>query len=177
MCYAFRMLQFLTAFGFYARGGIALGEMFVDTDRQLFVGKALVEAYEIEKSQDWVGCAVSENVETKFPNLFKEPPILDNVFPIYEVPMKYGPVKQMRTVNWRWNLVAQSGTRSMFQPTKNWPERRKVENTLTYAKFIRSSGKAYPRNTECPAELHAAFVAPGPPPPNALPTYPHGDDL
>jgi hypothetical protein len=177
LLYSFRVLQFLTFSKLYARGGVAFGEMFVDLDRRLFLGKALVEAFEMQSAQDWIGGAISDGLEHAFPRLFSDPPILDSVFPLYEVPMKEGPVKKLRTINWRWNVVAEAGTRSLFDPTTEWPERRKVENTLAYLKFVRSTGRAYPAGDDCPAELHRAFVGKGPPPPHAWPTYPHGDDL
>jgi hypothetical protein len=161
---AFRTLQYLTVMKLYARGGVSFGEMFVDLDRQLFLGKALIEAFELETSQDWIGCSILESVERTFPNIFKTPAIIENVFPFYEVPMKEGPVRQLRTINWRWNLIAQSGTRGLFQPTNNWSHRRKVENTLAYAGFVRRTGKVYPPDSNCPVELHVAFVGQGPPP-------------
>jgi hypothetical protein len=177
LLYAFRVLQYLTVAKLYARGGVSFGEMFVGLDRQIFLGKALIEAFELERSQDWIGCAILESVERSFPKIFENPPIMESVFPFYEVPMKEGPVKQLRTINWRWNLIAKCGTRSLFQSPNNWPIRRKVENTLAYAGFIRRTGKAYPTDGDCPAELCVAFVGQGPPPPNALPAYPHGDEL
>jgi hypothetical protein len=177
LLYSFRVLQYLILSKLYSRAGITFGEMFVDQDRKRFLGKALVDAYEIEKAQDWIGGTISKSLEDAFPRLFDNRPILDNVFPFYEVPMKEGPVRKLRTINWRWNIVAQEGTRKLFESPTNWPERKKVENTLAYAAFIKSTSRAYPEDPDCPVEVQRMYVGSGPPPPNAVPNYPHGDEL
>jgi hypothetical protein len=41
--------------GMPLRGGIAVGEAYMDKGTGTYLGKALVEAAEVEKSQDWIG--------------------------------------------------------------------------------------------------------------------------
>jgi hypothetical protein len=105
---------------------VAYGEMFVDLERRLFLGRGLTTAFELEQRQDWVGVALDDSVNLAFPTIFStgnHAPILEALFPRYEVPFKFGPVSALRTVNWRWNLVVKRGTRSLFQTGSDWSER------------------------------------------------------
>ena len=48
--------------GIPLRAGIGFGECCIDVDRQIFVGRAIVDAYEVESAQDWVGGALHPSV-------------------------------------------------------------------------------------------------------------------
>lgn len=43
--------------GLPIRGGIAVGDLHMEKSTSTFLGKALVEAVEVEKSQDWIGAS------------------------------------------------------------------------------------------------------------------------
>jgi len=176
LVFVLRAMQVMIASNLPVRGAAAFGEMFVDLDRRLFLGRALTTAYDPEQRQDWIGVTVDESVPSAFPSICagKNAPILEALFPKYEVPLKSGTASSFRTVNWRWNLVVEKGIRSLFHLPSDWAERRKVLNTLEYARFVRSAGLAYPENDEnVPLEVRAFFVGAGPPPPR----YQHGDEL
>jgi hypothetical protein len=175
LVYALRAMQVLLASKLPVRGGLAFDELFINQQRQLFLGPALTKAYELEQSQDWVGAALHPSIETAFPRLIAETSggFGEKLFPPYAVPMKTGTIRQYRTLNWRWNLVVQQGTRSLFDMPDTWPERRKVENALAYARHIRTSGLAYPATAaDAPLEIRDFFVGEGPPR-----TLAHGDDI
>ena len=39
------------------RGGISFGEAYINEEESVFVGKPIVEVYQLEKSQQWAGVA------------------------------------------------------------------------------------------------------------------------
>ena len=70
LVYLRTVIQCLLAAKFPPRGAVSFGEMFVDINRHMFLGKALVDAYNLEKQQDWIGCALSNSIEAAFPKMF-----------------------------------------------------------------------------------------------------------
>lgn len=173
LVYALRSMQYLIASGLPVRGGAAFGEMHVDEAKSLFLGKALTAAYELEQKQNWIGVALDISVDAKFCHMFLKSP-MSELFPLYEVPMKSGPIKWLRTLNWRWNLVVQKGTKSLFKDNGDWSVRTKIENTLNYAKFIRLKGLAYPiDDTVMPVEVRCMYIADSPPETGVK----HGDEF
>jgi hypothetical protein len=49
------------------RGGISFGEAYIDEEESVFVGKPIVEAYQLEKSQQWAGVALMEKAVERIP--------------------------------------------------------------------------------------------------------------
>ncbi len=175
LLFVLRATQVLLASGFPARSASAFGDMFVDSARSVFLGTALTHAYDLQRNQDWVGGIVDDSLVQPIPELSNgRDPLLAALFPKYQVPMKEGPVREHYTTNWRWNMIAQSGTRALFAKPLTWDVKRKISNTLEYARWIRSAGLAYPITPDAvPVEVRPFFIGSGPPPP----TFEHGDDL
>ena len=48
------------------RAGISYGEFYHDKKESLYTGKAMVEAYKLEKIQQWSGAALTETAADKF---------------------------------------------------------------------------------------------------------------
>jgi hypothetical protein len=46
------------------RGGISKGQFYFDEGNQIMFGKALNRAVEIEKTQNWIGCMLDQNLKT-----------------------------------------------------------------------------------------------------------------
>jgi len=45
------------------RGAIAHGEFYADPEANAYVGKALIDAYRLEREQNWIGLSLHESVE------------------------------------------------------------------------------------------------------------------
>jgi hypothetical protein len=179
LVYNLHLMQFLLGLGFPTRGAAAFGPMYVDEAKSLFLGKALTQAYEFEQKQEWIGAALHDSIEEAFPDLFgDEHPfatVIGALFPPYCVPLKQGNIKEIRSVNWRWNLVVPKGTRGLLPSCQDWSAKRKQENALAYAQFIRANGLAYPNDqSKIPIEVRSLYLADGPP--TAQPPS-HGDEL
>ena len=49
------------------RAGIGYGEFIADTENDIYIGKALVEAYQLEKRQEWCGGAFTQTAKEMIP--------------------------------------------------------------------------------------------------------------
>ena len=177
LLYAFKVTRQLIAMGFPVRGAVTYGDIFVDLEKRIFLGKALTQAYQLEQKQDWIGVLVDETVvdvlTTYFDSNYSHAKYIQLMFPLYCVPMKDGEVKDRRTINWRWNLVVETGTRSLFRNTDEWAAKRKIENSLKYALEMRQNNKVYPiQDDEVPIEIRQFQVSDLPPPRDFI----HGDE-
>lgn len=176
LVYAWRLSQAFIAFQMPLRGGIAFGELYSNPLKNICLGQALTTAYELEQAQAWIGVAVHPSVQEKFPEILSpnEAPrgLLDDIFLKYPVPMKDGPPQHLRTLNWRFNLIVEKGTRSLFVNDGPQQVMQKVENTLKYAEAIVRSGRIYvAEQSSLPAELRSMWIGDKEPP------FPHGNAL
>lgn len=81
------------------RVGISYGEFYHNQRESIYIGKALVEANDLEKVQQWSGAALTEEAGNKFKDNFPENSMLVN----YDVPIKLSSVNTHRkcsVVNW-----------------------------------------------------------------------------
>ena len=70
------------------RGGISYGEAFIDRENSIFVGKAIVDAYKLEKQQEWSGAALTESATNKIPEWVRSGKSPEWWVVPYEVPVK-----------------------------------------------------------------------------------------
>ena len=82
LIYVWRLLQACLSAQMPFRGGIAFDEIFVDEIKEIFLGRALTKAYELEGSQEWIGAAIHGDLEKAYPNIFNDAtrPYLKNIF-------------------------------------------------------------------------------------------------
>lgn len=65
-----RLFQMLILYQFPARAGIAFGEAYINSDKNIRIGaNSFSRAYELEQSQDWIGGIIDVSIEKKFPAL------------------------------------------------------------------------------------------------------------
>lgn len=176
LVYAWRLVQATLAQQMSIRGAVACGEMYLDSAKGVCLGHGLTTAYELEQKQNWVGVAIDGSIEKAYPDIF--PPgihtnlIYETLFLSYPVPLKAGGYLQARTLNWRWNLIVEHGTRWLFPPTDDLSGQEKIRNALAYASAVIKSGRTYAADMRaCPLELRKFWVGGQEPP------FPHGDDL
>jgi hypothetical protein len=175
--YAWRLAQHFIASRTPLRGGIAYGELYANPKLSVFLGKALAKAYELENCQNWIGIAIDTSVMERFPTVFEtidkdEHSILNDLLFEYPVPFKDGTTKQLRTLNWRWNLIVEKGTRSLFSDSQDLKIAEKTRNTLKYAEVFVQRGKLYVKDqSNLPVELRSFYIGAKEPP------FEHGDDL
>lgn len=177
LVYAWRLSQHFLAFGTPLRGGIAYGELYQNPGINVFVGKGLAKAYELEGCQNWIGIAVDESIQERFPGFFDDIdkdkyPVLKDLLFEYDVPMKNGTTKRLKTLNWRWNLIAEKGTRALFSDSDDPKVIEKVSNTSKYVETFVRRGRIYVEDqSNLPVELRSFYIGAKEPP------FRHGDDL
>lgn len=193
LVYVWRLTQALLAFGMHPRGAVAFGEMHVNERQGIFLGKALTEAYTLEQRQDWIGVALASSVEDRYGLLIQPIASPSNAQPTFlvrhVVPLKRTSgalinwvlglfpstrydLRSFIVINWRWNLVAKSGSRALLPMSTKRAVRAKVANTIAYLKRIVASGALYPLDqNRVPAELRTFYIGDSEPP------FKHGDDL
>jgi hypothetical protein len=174
LVYAWRLSQHFMAVSTPLRGGIAYGELYQNPNLNVVIGKALAKAYELEECQNWIGAAIDVSVVKRFPDVFDrdEYPVLKDLLFEYAVPMKDGTTRRLKTINWRWNLVVEKGTRSLFSDSDNPKVIEKVRNTLKYVETFVQGGRIYVKDqSNLPVELRSYFIGGKEPP------FDHGDDL
>lgn len=176
LVHAWRLVQATLAQRMSIRGAVACGDVYLDPAKGVCIGNALSAAYELEQKQNWVGVAIDPSVEDAYSELFPsgitENSILESLFLKYPVPLKSGGMLETRTLNWRWNLVVERGTRSLFPPSSEDAAQEKIRNALAYAGDVVKSGRCYSADeAACPNELRAFWIGCREPP------FPHGDEL
>ena len=70
------------------RVGIAYNEFFAETKNEIFLGKAIVEAYELEQAQEWSGAALTLEAADRIPKPTSTGERFQWWICSYEVPMK-----------------------------------------------------------------------------------------
>lgn len=165
LIFAWRAFQQLLAHQLIPRGGVSHGEIYVNESRNIFLGKGLTTAYELEQNQEWVGAAISDQIWKSFPDLEKnisriKGSFYDKLFMRYDVPLKNGKNIPLRTLNWRANLIIDKGAKSLFEMTGSETIDIKYKNALRYALVSRVFSD--PEST--PLELGYSWLGESPPP-------------
>lgn len=120
------------------RGAIVHGEV---AWGQLTYGKAVIQAYKIEQSLDWIGIACS-------PKLPRVDEMWDwDTVVVYPVPKRQGQVQVVSVVSWQVpsakELTSLIGRKGLMKDGDilNWEILTKVERTLQFGIYLRA-GKA-----------------------------------
>jgi len=131
------------------RGSVSRGPLM--SSGGVEIGRSIVEAYENEKKQDWIGCWISDNCST---NIDMAKYIADKSIVQYEIPLKGGEVKRRLAFNWvksvSWKVMFKN-QRNDFTieqikeaisfthgPSLEWEIRRKIDNTSRFIDFVLS---------------------------------------
>jgi hypothetical protein len=80
--------QLLISSEWRLRGGVAYGEFYADPTNAIYVGQALVDAYSLEKVQDWAGAALNPAAESVLPSGVGQGPGYPWYLRRYDVPVK-----------------------------------------------------------------------------------------
>ncbi|MBN1291755.1 MAG: hypothetical protein JXB48_07935, partial [Candidatus Latescibacteria bacterium] len=104
------------------RVGISYGEFYHNKSKNIYVGKALVEASELEKIQQWSGASLTNKAAEKI--VSPESSVLVD----YNVPLKNSEKRKYKVINW---------TQANHHPTlekQNWMYREENGNKVnTYS--------------------------------------------
>jgi hypothetical protein len=96
------------------RIGIDYGEMYVDRANRIYVGPALVHAYELQAAQAWAGGALTPNAAARAAQL------PENHIVEYDVPLKDNKVCSRAAIDWTFGIhipVRFEWSRTRSEPT------------------------------------------------------------
>ena len=86
------------------RCGISYGEAYIDPINSIYVGKPIIEAYQLEKSQAWSGGALTSAAVERIPLDARGGNFLDWYLVPYKVPLKNGDTVNTLAINWTYGL-------------------------------------------------------------------------
>lgn len=124
-----------------ARGAVAFGEMHADPDNDIYLGEALVDAYELSESQEWAGVAVSPALTAAIQRALEDKAISlrrSEHITRYQVPFKSGRCEHW-VLNWatEWRQ-AHPLDQDPFSHRRTGDPRidSKYENTVTFVRSV-----------------------------------------
>lgn len=86
------------------RAGIAYGEAYIDSLNSMYVGKPIVEAYYLERIQQWSGGALSQSAFDRLPEAARSGKFADWWVTPYEVPLSNGQTRHSLALNWNMGI-------------------------------------------------------------------------
>lgn len=124
------------------RGATAVGNLYVSDEIQ--IGKPIVEAYEKEKKQEWIGCWITQDCIDRISTKSRERHLRDHIIVKYPIPLKDGKVGERYAFNWPYafNPIADRmdpEKQGLFlkRPSHGWAEERKHRNTKEFIDYCR----------------------------------------
>ncbi|WP_133513303.1 hypothetical protein [Candidatus Thiosymbion oneisti] len=147
--------------GIYMRGAISIGEFIIDLDRNVYFGKAFIEAVRDESRQNWIGCILGKSVEDRLGEYalvtrLRNRPIRQgfskfgrlNQYHIcqYNVPIKPNNTENRWIVNWAGGVSSSKLIAKVEKSIENMKEHQEAHaakwlHTLEYFKWY--SGTKY----------------------------------
>ena len=121
------------------RGSITVGDIIVSDN--LVIGKPVVEAYEMEQQQEWIGCWVSRNALDLLSKEALEGHIEEQAIVEYKIPLKKGNVGKMFAYNWTASYPFRKGNYTILNKREriDWAVERKHRNTWEFINQLKSS--------------------------------------
>ena len=120
------------------RGAITVGELIVDEG--LLLGKPIVEAYEMEQNQNWMGCWISDDAVKCVSKRLLDRQMNGNLILKYKIPLKKGDIKECYVFNWADSFFENNWEHGFFKVKSNhdWCSEQKHRNTRDFIKFMRN---------------------------------------
>jgi hypothetical protein len=82
------------------RAGIAYGQAFIDPENSLYVGVPIIDAYQLEQKQEWMGGCLHDSAVERIPTDYRTGIYADWPVVPYHVPLKCGHTRETLAVNW-----------------------------------------------------------------------------
>lgn len=133
------------AYGKPIRGATAVGDFYASEN--LITGKPIIEAYENEKRQDWIGCWINDECVAAISEEAKLGHLERKQIVKYPIPFKDGLVKEVFAFNWVSLLSIPAYSAMQYLETKSflkkrnlqdWIHERKHKNTKEFIRFIQN---------------------------------------
>lgn len=132
------------------RAGISFGKVCIGTNSNIYVGEPIIEAYQTEQKQKWIGGACHDNC--KGAPHFKQAELFWRDIINYKVPITKG-VESMYALNWINHASKETLDllESELRNQKDLDIINKYKNTITFLRFAEK--KSFPSYSELLKEL------------------------
>jgi hypothetical protein len=120
------------------RGAITEGELIVSDGIE--IGEPIIDAYEMEQKQEWIGCWIAKKCIDLIGSAAQEH-LEKRAIVQYEIPCKEGSVEQFYSFNWLLSnpfIKLESFDLLEKKEWHDWSAERKHRNTWKFINFIRS---------------------------------------
>ena len=130
------------------RGAIAYGECFIADEPPAFLGKPIIDAYELEQRQQWAGAALCPSAAEQLGDLSNMAPDPHRPVVRYAVPMKRNAPEELLAIRWP-NAFDLPHPREAMRVREDAPEplrneaREKIENTINFYERFKSHFQPY----------------------------------
>lgn len=123
------------------RGGLSYGECYIDSKSAMFVGSPIIQAYSLEKNQEWAGASLTESAVNRIPEQAQSGRYADWWVTPYSVPLKEGGPMNTLAVAWTEGIHGHSWRMSWSEDREepndaDWEARpdicRKFRNTKAF---------------------------------------------
>jgi hypothetical protein len=131
--------------GLMLRGALVKGQTYIDNE--VILGQPIVRAYQMEKSQEWVGCWVEDSCVNDLSPETRNIAINNNKIFRYEIPLKYGTVTNSWTIDWSFwmrelinkfqdlDFLRNHFNKLTKEKSIDWSVNRKIINTKQFLKY------------------------------------------
>nr|MBF0221448.1 hypothetical protein [Desulfobulbaceae bacterium] len=90
------------------RAGIAYGNAFIDPKNAMYVGKPIIDAYEMEQKQQWAGAALTDSAAGRVPEFVRGGKFADWPILPYNVPLKNNETISTLALDWTYGIHHQN---------------------------------------------------------------------
>ena len=124
---------------FPIRGAITVGELIVKEG--IHIGKPIVDAYEMEQKQDWIGCWICDDAIKLISKELLQRHMDGKLIFKYKIPFKSADIIYCYVFNWVYLPFEEDYDYGFLvkKPGHDWSVERKHRNTRDYIKFVQSS--------------------------------------
>jgi hypothetical protein len=128
------------------RGAITAGELIVADGIE--IGKPIIDAYEKEKNQEWIGCWIDQECINKLSKEGIDEHKKEKVIIEYKIPLKDGKVEKKYAYNWVKSRPFQLGNYNFLEDSSDWSAKRKQKNTKEFIDFVLDLQQRSNNNTQ-----------------------------
>jgi hypothetical protein len=142
------------------RCAVSYGEVYMDPAEQVFVGQPLIDAYRLEKEQEWSGGALTTSASERVCELGFCRPDPDWWLVRYQVPVKNGQTIETLAIDWTWGLHGPVDDVTSFLQWSDQRREPQVEDWLTHPDVCRKWANTRRFHSDvcrqCPRKQHTS---------------------
>lgn len=138
------LFNIMMKIGFPLRGAIDISQFYVDPSKNIFVGRALINAYKESMCNNWAGISLTDTAARDIKNMPNNN-YSNSLLTEYDVPMKENKTKRYQVLNWpsmaKYTKEDISNSFAKYSSIEDSEVKRKLDNTIEFLKFCKDKTK------------------------------------